>query len=88
MESLSIEENLDVKHNNDQKPPYSYSSLIEAIGFCDKTWLIFSVANLLQFLWGCEVSVIAIYIEKLGNYFNIKQNIISLSICLLYSKLI
>jgi len=87
MESLSIEENLEVKSNKDQKLLNNYTSLIEAIGFCDKTWMIFSVANLLQFLWGCEVSVIALYLEKLGNYFNIKQSIISLSVCLLYSML-
>ena len=83
----TLKSNLEVTQTPNTNYPTDYTSLIEYIGFSKTTWIIFSVANLLQFIWGCEVCMIAIYFENMGKYLNIKQTHISLSICLLYSML-
>ena len=51
-------------NTNSIKLSSHYSELIDKIGFNKPTWITFSIANLLQFLWGCETGLLSIYFES------------------------
>ena len=64
-----------------------YAQLIEDIGFTKQAWLVFTLASLLQFIWGQETCFISINMDYLARTKNIPQHTISLSICILYSMM-
>jgi MFS family permease len=61
-----------------------YSQFMEKIGFTKQTSIVFTIASLIQIMWGCEACFISIYIQSLGDEQEISQIIISSSICILY----
>ena len=59
----------------------------EKIGFTKIVWIMFTLASLLQWIWGSETCFISINMDFLGKNREIKQSIISLCVCLLYSMM-
>jgi len=64
-----------------------YAEYMEKLGMTNEAWRIFNIANLLQFIWGCEACFISINMTRLGEHNGISIEQISLSICLLYTMM-
>src|SRR5574344_1459366 len=64
-----------------------YAEFMERIGFTKTAWIIFTLASLLQFIWGEETCFISINIDFLGKSQNFSSVTISVFICVLYSMM-
>lgn len=64
-----------------------YANYMERLGMTRESWMVFTIANFLQFIWGCEACFISINLVSLGEHNGISLNNISLSICLLYTMM-
>ena len=80
--------NLEINNNNIENDERNYyANFMEKIGFTRIVWIQFTLASLLQWIWGSETCFISINMDFLGKNKGIKQSIISVSICLLYSMM-
>jgi MFS family permease len=78
---MELIEKVEVKKKN------YYAEYMENLGMTKEAWRVFNIANLLQFIWGCEACFISINMTNLGEHKGISTEQISLSICLLYTMM-
>jgi MFS family permease len=84
----NVDNNLEINNFDIENSERNYyASFMEKIGFTKIVWIMFTLASLLQWIWGSETCFISINMDFLGKNKEIKQSIISLCVCLLYSMM-
>ena len=84
----NVDNNLEINNFDIENSERNYyANFMEKIGFTKIVWIMFTLASLLQWIWGSETCFISINMDFLGKNREIKQSIISLCVCLLYSMM-
>lgn len=64
-----------------------YSDLMGSLGLTKEAWMVFTIASLLQFIWGCEACFISINLESLAIRDAISKSNAAIGICILYTMM-